>query len=893
MVKLTPGIQKCTIILLLIALFQSEMVNGQNAGSEDGFAVNFSHNRNIYNESFQLVLNTGNVEATIVYTLDSSTPSISNGQIYSDGIFIESSTVVKAFAYTANSTAKVVTHTFIFPTTVANQGKQPTGFPAYWGGSSVIPADYEMDPEIINHPDYQSEISKALLSIPSVSLTMNVDEWFNYNTGLYVGYQNTNVTREKPVTAEFLFNDTSENFSVECGVQNQGGTSIVKWKVPKQSMRLLFKGMYGPKKLNYKLFPNSDIESINTLVLDGLLYSWLHPWDNTQRITSLYFRDQLASDMQNKMGWSSFHGIYVNLFINGLYWGIYDLHERPDEDFMEEYLGADKDEFDIIKHNPNDIVQGSNRAYLEMLDLARKGLGSSTALTNIQKYLDLPAFIDYMILNFYLGNYDWAHQNFYAARNNVKNTGFRFYTWDAEHVMRYSDVDYNNLKKNDEGGPTEIHTLLKQNTEYRMMFADAIYRHLFNDGALTPESFEESFLFRKNEIESAVTLESARWGDYREDKSGITYTKNDFWIPEVNNVLRNYIPYRRNVLIDQLQSHSPKLFPSNMPPDFVVDNQSSGLQKMIELINPNSEEGNIYYTLDGSDPRAASGAVHGILYTDAILIEYNSIIKTRFLPKNSTEWSALAERSFEFDFIYGEEVVINEIMYHPISSSPEFIELVNIGETSVKLDGFVFSNGIEYTFQAGSNLLPGNGLVLTNDSTLFRSAYGYSAFGQYSKKLSNDGETLILENRYRQIIDSVSYSNTIPWPVLADGEGYSLELIDQKADNSVFSNWTISDFKVGAPYELLIAKELETVLYPNPFTNKITIEIRNQELVYETFIIEVFNLFGSKVKTIETVSENSKIQIPTGNLNQGLYVIQIQTKDKPPGIVKKLKALKL
>ena len=80
------------------------------------------------------------------------------------------------------------------------------------------------------------------------------------------------------------------------------------------------------------------------------------------------------------------------------------------------------------------------------------------------------------------------------------------------------------------------------------------------------------------------------------------------------------------LLIDQLQSHRPKLFPSNMPPDFVVDNQSSGLQKMIELINPNSAEGNIYYTLDGSDPRATSGAVHGLLYTDAILIEYNSII---------------------------------------------------------------------------------------------------------------------------------------------------------------------------------------------------------------------------------------------------------------------------
>ena len=124
---------------------------------------------------------------------------------------------------------------------------------------------------------------------------------------------------------------------------------------------------------------------------------------------------ELPSDIQNKMGWPSFHGIYMNLFINGLYWGMYDLHERPDEDFMEEYLDADKEEFDIIKHNPNTIVAGTNAAYLEMLEVARKGVIGYVGFKNIQKYLDLPAFIDYMILNFYLGNFDWVHQNYYAA----------------------------------------------------------------------------------------------------------------------------------------------------------------------------------------------------------------------------------------------------------------------------------------------------------------------------------------------------------------------------------------------------------------------------------------------------------------------------------------------
>jgi len=859
----------------------------------DNLKVEFSHTRKFYTSSFTLILTSGNPAAKIIYTLNSSKPSLKNGTVYKDGIFIDSTLVVKAVAISETETSEVVTNTFLFPETIAKQGKSPKGFPQIWGGSSVIPADYEMDPQIVNDRVYSSEISKALQSVPSVSLTMNVDDWFNPNTGLYVGYPNSDVTVEKAVTAEFLFDDPNQNFSVECGVQNQGGTSIVKWKVPKQSMRLLFKESYGPTKLKYKLFPDSDIKSINTLVLDGFLYGWVHPFDDKQRNTTLFFRDQLASDMQNKMGWPSFHGIYVNLFINGLYWGMYDLHERPDEDFLAEYLDAGSEDFDIIKHNPNTIVQGSNLAYNIMLELARKGLSTAEALRKIEKYLDLPAFIDYMILNFYLGNFDWAHQNYYAARNAVLQTGFRFYTWDAEHVMRYSDVTYNNVLKNDKGGPTEIHTFLLQNLEYRMMFADAVYRYFFNDGVFTPASLEESFLYRKNEIESAVILESARWGDFLESSTNVTYTKNDHWIPEVSKVLSEYIPKRRDIVLGQLRGVSPKLFPTSMPPVFRVEDHSSVLQKTIELVNPNSAEGDIYYTLDGSDPRAAGGAAHGLKYIKAITVENSTIIRTRFLTKGIAEWSALAEKSVVFDAIYGKEVVISEILYHPENDKPEFIEIVNTGETNIILDGFVFTKGIDFTFLQGSSIFPGAGLVLTNDTALFKKVYGFDAFGQFNKQLNNDGETLILKNRFYQTVDSVTYSDTIPWPVAADGDGFSIELISQKSDNSIHTNWKASEVKEGTPFESQTGQDMEATFYPNPFTDKFFIELGNPDLAYEPFSVEVFNLFGSVVKSMETNSYNSRIELNLGNLLPGMYVIRVTPLQNTAFEFSNIKAIKL
>lgn len=876
------------LIFLSLSVFQNQKIF-----AADSLRVDFSHVRNFYTEGFFLTLSSNDNSADIIYTLDCSKPSRQNGKVYQSGIFIDSTLVVKAIAITGTDTSEIVTNTFLFPETIKKQPKLPAGFPTVWGGSSTIFADYEMDPQIVNNPQYSSQLDNALKSVPTVSLTMNTDDWFNPATGLYVGYPNSDISREKAVTAEFIFENAGENFVVECGVQNQGGTSIVNWKVPKQSMRLLFKEIYGPAKLKHKIFPDSDIKSVNTLVLDGFLYSWVHSFDETQRKTSLFFRDQLASDMQNKMGWNSFHGIYVNLFINGLYWGMYDLHERPDEDFMEEYLDAPKEEFDIIKHNPNTVVHGSNSSYLEMLEIARKGLSTAEGLKNIQKYLDLPAFIDYMILNFYLGNYDWAHQNYYAARNNVRKTGFRFYTWDAEHVMRYSDVNFNNISKNDKGGPTEIHSFLKQNAEYRMMFADAVYKHFFNKGVLTPESFEESFLYRKNEIESAVILESARWGDYRKEiSSGVTYTKNNHWIPEINKVLTEYIPNRRYIVLSQLRGASPRLFPDYMPPVFTVENQVDSRQK-VELKNPNTTEGEIFYTLDGTDPRATGGIVHGIKYTGPLVIDKSSVLKARFLSKSFDIWSALAEQTFVFDEVFGKEIVINEIMYNPVTDFPEFVEIYNTGENPLVLDGFVFSKGIGFTFQTGSSVLPAEGIVLTNDTALFRKTYGFSAFGQFNKQLSNNGETLVLKNRYNQTVDSVTFSDTIPWPTEPDGEGFSLELKGQELDNAVYTSWKSSEVKNGTPFEPKEIVGFEAGLYPNPFTGKVFIKLANDDFAFEKFQVEVCNQFGSLVYASEIYSYNSKLELNLAKLIPGLYIIRIFPLSNSSYKIGSLKAVKL
>ena len=66
-----------------------------------------------------------------------------------------------------------------------------------------------------------------------------------------------------------------------------------------------------------------------------------------QREHAQYVRDQFAADIHNAMGRYSPHGIAVHLYLNGVYWGLHRLHERPDEHFAAEYFGGNDADFDV------------------------------------------------------------------------------------------------------------------------------------------------------------------------------------------------------------------------------------------------------------------------------------------------------------------------------------------------------------------------------------------------------------------------------------------------------------------------------------------------------------------------------------------------------------------
>jgi len=162
-----------------------------------------------------------------------------------------------------------------------------------------------------------------------------------------------------------------------------------------------------------------------------------------------------------------------------------------------------------------------------------------------------------------------------------------------------------------------------------------------------------------------------------------------------------------------------------------------------------------------------------------------------------------------------EAIVINEIMYNPISGNDldEFIEIHNRGTNAVNLTNWRFSKGVNYTFPTNTMLAANAYLIVAKDILRLRTSYtnlnATNSLGNYAGTLANSGERVVLDmpdtvistnllgvvstNLIRILIDDVTYGTGGKWGNWSDGGGSSLELTDPRSDNRLPSNWADSD----------------------------------------------------------------------------------------------------
>jgi hypothetical protein len=641
-----------------------------NAGAFAGFVddVSFSVRRGWFSAPFPVTVSCPTPDATIAYTTNGSAPTLTNGTLVpppapgSSPAFtlnVTTSTTLRVSAFRPGFiSGPPDSQSYLFASRVRSQSNSQPGLPTTWNGGTT--ADYGVDPNVVNStlPGYSLE--DALGSLPTLSITGNPADFFGIPNGVYYNTSQRGLASEKVVSVEF-FNpqQPSEQWQAEAGIRSHGNSSRDHGFTPKHPLRLYFRRSYGDPKLNEQVFPDSNINSFNRLLLRGASTDSWPVVDGPPRWVNekgTYMRDAYMRQSMRDLGNLSGHSRYVHLFLNGLYWGLYEITERPEEDFAASYLGGDPDEYDVIKDfaelasgnrtawdqlmamaNPNPSTLSTDAGYWLVQGLNPDGSPHASA----PPLLHMQSFIDYMILHIAGGAEDWPDHNYWAfRRRGPLSDGWHFIPWDQE-------ISNDNTTRNGShifpgtfelvsaaNSPAILYDRLRRGPAFRFRFRERVHALYQNGGPLSPPNNRARWAAIQSRIDKAIVAESARWGD---SKQSPAFKRETTWLAEMNFMQLPGSGFWDVMWPRQLQRfRNVSLYPSIDQPSFT---RNPGPATPGTTIGITAPSGTIYYTTDGSDPRLPNGSISPRAST------FNPPTATLpIIPRNST-WRYLVTPS--------------------------------------------------------------------------------------------------------------------------------------------------------------------------------------------------------------------------------------------------------
>lgn len=505
----------------------------------------FSHSRGFHDQPFSLTLTNPNPGATLLYSLDGSEPSLS----YTGPLAVNGSTTVRAAVRRAGYHApRTLTHTYVFRNSVMT--------------SPLMNTTYTQGALATRLRDSLTQLPTICLSVPQLP--------DDYN--------------EREASIEVILPDGSTPVQINAGLVRTGGS----WtNFAKKSYRVSFRAQYGERNLDVPLFRGFDHgiparDSIDTLDLTAGNH------DMVDR--GFYMANRFVEDTMLEMGSLNPHGRFVHVYVNGVYWGQYNAHERLEDSFLASYLGGSNGDYVNVRGNDNsgdNFVLGTpeppNREPWETTRANR----SSYAF--VKDRVDLPQLIDFMLM-WYYGN---CESEFRCAGPILPGSGFKFWMADADGFLRTSALT---LDRTANTGPGGIFGALvaEGHPDFRILLADRIYRHFFNNGAMTPARNLTRLNTRMTEVQDSLIAECARWG----------YRTPTNWESAAETIRTGLFPQRTSNLFTMLKNRG--LYPNIDPP---VLAKHGGSVPEGYLLTFGAGAGTIYYTTDGSDPRQPGGGV--------------------------------------------------------------------------------------------------------------------------------------------------------------------------------------------------------------------------------------------------------------------------------------------
>lgn len=444
-----------------------------------------------YKGTLQLTLSIPE-NSLVYYTTDGSIPTQENGTLYASGTVIDVShvTVLRARAFDRAGMlqpSETVTNTYLLNLYHA--------FPVV---------------SLVTDPDELWNEENGMLTAGG---EMNKEKIpFKLVEGGYPNYREYGKDA-RPGHVEYYGKDGSTILNQDCEFGLQGQYSL---DLPQKTFKVRAKAKYGEKYFNAELFEDRDFTQYKSFVLrmggnDG---AWTRLVDGLQGRLIDRFNEisPNPSDVIHQ-AWNP-----VVVYLNGVYWGHYNMRERVDRFFVAQHEGLtleEADYMDILEASGTNVNWGSSKEYLAMIKKveASDPANNEKDLQYILDNVDVDNYFDYMAFEMFFGNSDPGNIRFYRLKQEGAKWKWIFY--DADYGLFNSNFNspYSYLKPKGAGDQRINNTLIRkllENDEMRHKFLTRlgeIYQ------VFTTEFMTAELQVMQEILEPEMPLHFARWAE--------------------------------------------------------------------------------------------------------------------------------------------------------------------------------------------------------------------------------------------------------------------------------------------------------------------------------------------------------------------------------------------
>lgn len=725
-------------------------------------------------------------------------------------------------------------------------------------------------------------------TIPVLSVTTDSENLWG-DDGIFTNYDEE---WNKPCYVEYFDVSKELAFEQKAGIQVDGGAGGSRSE-PQTSFRIEpGNGTFGDGDIDYALLPDRPSRDN---------YASFYMRNGSNRYLDLQYKDAAQVKGMGKGTFNTYSAYRPAIcFINGEYYGMYEVREKINADYLESNYEMNTDSLVMVgishRKGPRTVLPlvGTTESFDADWD-AFVALDPESAdyLSRVSEILDLDNYTDYIAGQTWMTNKDWPHNNMKAWKCEGTDMRWQFAIMDLEWSFAPTNSSANlatdpSFDQIDFmlGNGTDYHAsaywyMLMQNTDYKHYFINRLSDLMNTSYAYDVLSAIETQMYEEMHPEIPAYYE--RW-----DGNTGTFTSNHYAFNSDLSIreayLREHLQYHYSlddqisITLDVLPKGSGRIKISTITPEELpwTGDYFSDVPIKIEAIpNPG-------YTFKSWDDN-----------------KYISELSTGDFTGTFSDLDISFKANFEAVASAFNGITISEINYKDGDdfNTTDWFEIWNATDEVLDMEGWYFTDSdTTHRFDFTSVLIDaGERLVVTKNASNFTSNYPLvtNYIGEFSFGLGTPNDEINLYNSAGELVVQVSYSDIMPWPLANNAEGASLELRDPNSSLSDFNSWFEGCY-MGSPGEAYVdcnaGDTVPSLLAENSIASGISIypvpadDIINLKFGFDISMegadIKIYNVMGALVMSasLGDVDEGESVPFDVSCLpGQQVYVIVVSS----------------